>query len=769
MKGIKKLFFGLILMTLIGVGFKVDAKAAAEMSLEIKPPSNWGATDADFVVTLLDIDNAFFPDEDGAFIYNFKVVNDANVEQVLGQVEVQLITYESKTKNKVRIESVDNEFASQLDIITNNNTKSSVAISRATVKSFVESYGTETSGVKTVKLRAFLDGDPQKKGSATNTPVGVKADTKTVSVYKVTAAATGVGSSSVSFSGLDDPYLLPGESINSVAVTTSLAKEVAAGSNVYKFNNWTDTQSALNINDLNTTPLPSCKITMKTGTDASATTLNANYSSTATVTFNPAISTANDQLERGETSASTRTIASAYGSGDISSVNLGDVTLDTTQWSWTTGNNFTYTVPSGVQDGTNRLLITMKDGNAFYVDMTVKPNTATVNMNTVKVTKGQKVKLSRYITDANPTTKAVSVSTTGYNYVTVSPLSGQAGRIDVTGSKVTTETEGMTVNGTARKVIVYDIPNIITNDSSSGATELGSTSSKNTYSSAFKIEVPTSDYHEELFETYAGGWDGINTARIDFTGSRGTESTVTSLSGSGSLGTKEISSTDLFSVLEKACKGSKDDVTITVYPLPKDSKNYKDADLLVKYTTTVTAYRIELDTSGGAKYKINGTDQSDDFYALKGTKFTIASSAKNSGERFQKWDNSNNDNFSTESDSFTASGSKTFKAIYNNGSSSSSSSSSSSGRNAATAGEGMDDYDDVPKTGESKADIWILWSVLFIAILGAGFMIWKRFGLVRAIAEADEEVAVAEHKEEVKAKKKEKEDKIKMLKDLRNL
>ena len=83
--------------------------------------------------------------------------------------------------------------------------------------------------------------------------------------------------------------------------------------------------------------------------------------------------------------------------------------------------------------------------------------------------------------------------------------------------------------------------------------------------------------------------------------------------------------------------------------------------------------------------------------------------------------------------------------------------------------EGMDDYDDVPKTGESKADIWILWSVLFVSILGAGFMIWKRFGLVRAIAEADEEVAVAEHKEEAKVRKKEKEDKIKMLKDLRNL
>ena len=88
MKGIKKLFFGLILMTLIGVGFKVDAKAAAEMSLEIKPPSNWGATDADFVVTLLDIDNAFFPDEDGAFIltaYNHPSLSSDYCRHVIGE------------------------------------------------------------------------------------------------------------------------------------------------------------------------------------------------------------------------------------------------------------------------------------------------------------------------------------------------------------------------------------------------------------------------------------------------------------------------------------------------------------------------------------------------------------------------------------------------------------------------------------------------------------------------------------------------------------
>lgn len=109
-----------------------------------------------------------------------------------------------------------------------------------------------------------------------------------------------------------------------------------------------------------------------------------------------------------------------------------------------------------------------------------------------------------------------------------------------------------------------------------------------------------------------------------------------------------------------------------------------------------------------------------------------------------------------------------YSLSYNTGSSSSSSSSSSTSGKGGSGGSGSE-YDDVPKTGESKTDIWVLWMVLFIAILGAGFMIWKRFGLVRAIAEAEEEYEAAEQEERVEAARKEKEDKINMIKDLRNL
>ena len=41
MKGIRKLFLGLFLMTLIGVGFKVDAKADDELTIEKIQPTSW--------------------------------------------------------------------------------------------------------------------------------------------------------------------------------------------------------------------------------------------------------------------------------------------------------------------------------------------------------------------------------------------------------------------------------------------------------------------------------------------------------------------------------------------------------------------------------------------------------------------------------------------------------------------------------------------------------------------------------------------------------
>ena len=99
-----------------------------------------------------------------------------------------------------------------------------------------------------------------------------------------------------------------------------------------------------------------------------------------------------------------------------------------------------------------------------------------------------------------------------------------------------------------------------------------------------------------------------------------------------------------------------------------------------------------------------------------------------------------------------------------------SSSSSSSSLPKGSSGSGSDsDLDEVPKTGESKTDIWILWSVLLASILCAGFMVYKRFGLVKAISRVEAEEAAAEEARVAKAQEEEKENRMRMLKDLRNL
>ena len=208
--------------------------------------------------------------------------------------------------------------------------------------------------------------------------------------------------------------------------------------------------------------------------------------------------------------------------------------------------------------------------------------------------------------------------------------------------------------------------------------------------------------------------------------------------------------------------------------------------LLTTDNEDLTVYRIKLLTSSGAKYKVNDKelDGSDPvFYAVEDTEYEIKASAKDSGS-LKYWEiNGDKDDSTSETKKFTANKSRTYKAVYSTSSSSSSSSSSyysyssssssTYGRTTAAGGAGSSgsggDYDDVPKTGESKTDIWILWSVLLASILGAGFMIYKRFGLVRAIAEADREEAEAVHQEMVEKQEKDKENMISTLKGLRKL
>ncbi len=750
MKGIKKAIISLFLVTLCVIGFKIDTKAAVTGTLNVPANYNWdtgenpaltgkatfpntepvftGIENPPEPASATDPDNYSDPvrktvqiTQGGAVVDDENATNYLYVWKKRKHGEAATLVYKISSSNTVPDKTTATAFTSDVDV--------PVSVNKDKAKAKFEPRS-EANKQKEFKVMVDETTDVAQK---------------TIEMFKVTPEANGIGATLVALS--DPIYLLPGEK---GTVSANKSTETARANNsdtVHKYNNCALSAGITKEEETATGSSVEVKVAMST-TAAATSTVTFNYD-TVKMNLGPYVNTT--ALNPGQTD--TRTINGGYTSADYASSKVSTESITGTPW---TGTSFSYTIP-GLSSNTHTLYITMKDGNVFTGQVLVED--VAVNMSTVKVTKNQKVKLSRYITDSNPTTKYVSVSPIG-NYVTISASSGTAGSINVTGnSTVTTETDGLKVNNVARKVIVYDIPTITTNDSSSSSTELGaSSSSKNTYSSALKVVVPTSDYHDDM------GWDGINTARIDFAGSKDTKSTYVKLSGSGTTASKELSSADLFSILDSVCKGSKDDVTITVYPLPKDSTNVNDYDPLVKASTTITAYKIELDTSAGAKYKINGSDYNDDFYALKGTKFTISSSAKNSGDKFQRWDNSNNDNFSTESDSFKADGSKTFKAVYG-----STTPTPTPTPTTTPNGGNTDDYDDVPKTGESKADIWILWSVLFIAILGAGFMIWKRFGLVRAIAAAEEEYAIAEEEERIETEKKEKEDKLNMLKDLRNL
>lgn len=189
-------------------------------------------------------------------------------------------------------------------------------------------------------------------------------------------------------------------------------------------------------------------------------------------------------------------------------------------------------------------------------------------------------------------------------------------------------------------------------------------------------------------------------------------------------------------------------------------------------------------SAGNFTYRVNLGGQDVErpyFYGLKGQTFNVTAVAGDN-THFSKWSNGSTANpmaytVSAAASIYAVSGNSSTASTSSSGKSSSSSSSSSSGGGAGggaggSGSGGSGDYDDVPKTGESKTDIWILWGVLLVSILGAGFMIYKRFGLVKAIAQVDAEEAAAREAEEqakIDAETKEKEERLKVLRDLRNL
>ena len=807
MKGIRKLFLGLFLMTLIGVGFKVDVKAATptaegDVYFELDSSKN--------LIAYFDVTKA----PTGPEVFGLTLTRK-NLDGTVTTVQTRL-DYNATTTEKHKFYTV----------------------TASDIRGIFSTAGQGGTVTYTVTAE-FKDGD---------TYSAFAEDTYSITGYKITPQATLNGSTTgaptVNFDPNTPQYLLKGDTLT-VDITNTVPK-------TFSFNGWVLGGSSKG------TSIPlSTTISDSLGVESY---LNANYTeSGASLTLSKDIAGAflypngwsdersfkltggyvGDNIK--EITIGTNTIPKSniylYGTGssasgkiqfkapniagstdplDITFVmddgaefKLGQVyiikpenitvtltpstaqtvelgksitltpsttpSLAGTTYSYvydpTTGST-RYLTPS-VASGTGVLTLTGKEvtttdvkvkarasfaieGNAGTStkdsdEVAVKVTSPTLTLSDVYVNEGLSVPLTQ--ATGNGYVSVSNITTTAGSYISIAKSStpALAKDITITGSNATkTITNGITVDTQTADVTVYPKPTVSWDKSGSG--------SSMKYS--FKLTMPKGAYHGSTATA------DITKARIQFVGKDGTYTTDAIELTDDTAGYSKKNKSDytidikkLREIFDDICKEDKEDIEITVYA---------DGDKeVISDKKTLRVYKIDLDGSGGADYTIMGEKLSGHFYAIDGVTYEITTSPKSGYTTpVEKWDGTS---FGTNTGGSTSfSSSKTIKAYYKN-SLSSSAPSSSSGRNSGAAGEGMDDYDDVPKTGESKADIWILWSVLFVSILGAGFMIWKRFGLVRAIAEADEEVAVAEHKEEVKAKKKEKEDKIKMLKDLRNL
>jgi LPXTG-motif cell wall-anchored protein len=777
-------------MTLIGVGFKVDAKAAVTLEFAkyksgtagSNPPttySNYSEPDTE-LYGLFKAAESDWPDITSGtgvvtFPYTVSITDPAGNEYY--KTTVKLIA--EKTDSGVVYKTIVGT-TEKSGRVTSNIVNVDSGLTREVVRAGVTTHGTGTTtktGTFTIKATAGTREIPDGV-TIRNTAAGTVTDgTEQITLGRVLGGVylaneytySIMDEEGHSITDADPLYMFPYE-YQTFRMSTTPASP-------YQYITWTSAESD---GDFGTFITGATKTSAKFTMDAvpTPTWIKNRY---GILRFNPDIT-----AQKGNTTTNTVTYyLQGYknGQNDIGIVKFNGSTKTPT-WSGTAGvnetGNFYFTIPSTLDAGTYTLTVQMKNddliGNGLYTfDVEVINDAGKIVLDTVSVTNTKTISLDKFInsssTGSASTSVTASLAGTAGSYVNTTNFGSlkKISTISVTGKQVSSNSSGVagisvsnTGGDSTANVVVYPLPSIGLN-SSSGSTSLNSgTTSSSSANSPFTVTIPTGVYHDDI------AWSGVSKAKIVFSydGKSKEAELDFGSSSSGSTSLTKTASADSLTVSDiiDDLVGDSDHykIQITAYPM-----NGSTVDTAVSASENVDVYKVSLDGSAGARYYVNGSEKSDHFYAVKGTTYTIKSSAKNSGDRFQNWDDSV---FSSESGgSYKVLGARTFKANYNNGSSSSSSSSSSSGRNSGAAGEGMDDYDDVPKTGESKADIWILWSVLFVSILGAGFMIWKRFGLVRAIAEADEEVAVAEHKEEVKAKKKEKEDKIKMLKDLRNL
>lgn len=341
--------------------------------------------------------------------------------------------------------------------------------------------------------------------------------------------------------------------------------------------------------------------------------------------------------------------------------------------------------------------------------------------------------------------------------------------VKIKGKKAGTKTKGITVwpfgdesSAVTANLKVYPAPSVSTGSSGGFGSFNSSSSSSN---AGITVSVPASTYHGGESE-----WvPSVKYAFVTFNSLSSGKSTTLrgSVSGTTSSDSKTatVSLATVSNEISKIAKGDNDQIYVEVNPESAESDMLPDK--AVSGVGILNAFKIEL-KGDSATYKVNGESVKDYFYAIADQEYTIESVAKNSGDKFQKWEG--DESSTAKIDKIKFSSPRTLHAVYGNSSSSSSSSSSSKlTANGTGTGADSEGLDDVPKTGESKTDIWILWTVLLVSILGAGFMIYRRFGVVNAIAQAQADETAAIEQEKIDAEVKEKEDKLRVLKNLRNL
>ncbi len=769
MKGIRKLFYGFVLMALFSVGFKIEAKAAMSVTLQGPTDSDWDISSDSYALqgklnytfpTNPDTEGfPALPGTEGQFNSNnyLLTIRQTGTDPVGTNWYVSLRTRKVSGEPEYYVGTGDTVGHAENNASKITASGSTALVVKATKSQVLTAFGERAAGPKTYTLHLLQSDGTALPGGA------VVTDTYNVSMFRIDTdkSPATVTDSVVTLSKTPNyTFFLPGEKVQVVA-----NKQTA--SIPYRFVEWyLGADPHISDASAGSTNPPTINVKMSASSPANST-VTARYSDfsvTLPITTSDT-KKAGDQIVKDFTFSGT----TPYKGQDVSKVLLGTAEV-TDGWGFdpTTASSgtFTFTVPAQATNGTKTLTFVMSDGNTFTREFTYSDtSTVTIKSDGVAVTVGKNANLSQFLTDGATRNGTVTITGDADDYADVSPSSGSnaVGTFKIVGvtamkeskkNKISiTPTGGTAVEG---RVTVYPKVTIATNSSAS-SDSLNSGTSSSSKETPLKVTVPAYVYYDNT------GYK-VSKAQIHFEGSDGTKTRSLDApdSVSGTSWTVSVDSMKLSSILKDVCDGSSDEVKIKVYPYKGDDPDKTEG---IGASTEIKAYKISLDGSGGAKYTINGEDVGDYFYAVKGTRYTIKATPKVAGDKFKNWDNNA---FPSESGGdFTASESRTFKANYDSGSSSS----SSSGRSTATNGEstGSGDYDDVPKTGESKTDIWILWSVLMISILGAGFMIWKRFGLARAIAEAEEQVAVAEHEEQVKAEKKAKKDKLDMLKDLRNL